>query len=367
MLDEFDKTCGKVGLRLNLTKTMFMKNGLVSYAPFMLSETNISECSNYVYLGREINMMHDLAPELSRKELAAWGAFKSIEDVVKRIKNTRLHSHLFDSTVLPVLTYASKTWSMRKEGEKSLTVIVRAFERTMLGVSRFTQERDGIRTRQSKISCQYKYNDCPAGPPGPPGEAGIPGLDGSPGQDGSAGIGGTILLSKDPIRCIQCPAGAPGPPGPDGDPGPPGIDGADGPPGPKGQDGNNGLIGDAGARGQRGNPGAPGPPGKPGLSGRRGIGAPGPPGPPGPQGPIGNPGNDGENGKDGRDGPQGPIGRPGRIGNPGEDGPVGPPGAVGEPGSDATYCPCPLRSPIFIESNSIKSIGVDTVKSYKLQ
>ncbi|KAE9420441.1 hypothetical protein Angca_007362, partial [Angiostrongylus cantonensis] len=77
---------------------------------------------------------------------AAWGAFKSIEDVVKRTKNTRLGAHLFDSTVLPALTYASETWSLRKQDERSLSVIERSVERTMLGVSRFAQVRDGIRS-----------------------------------------------------------------------------------------------------------------------------------------------------------------------------------------------------------------------------
>ncbi|KAE9417522.1 hypothetical protein Angca_006688, partial [Angiostrongylus cantonensis] len=71
MLADFDKACGKIGLRLNLRKTMFMKNGLVSLAPFTLNGTNISDCSSYVYLGREINMMNDLAPELSRRKRAA--------------------------------------------------------------------------------------------------------------------------------------------------------------------------------------------------------------------------------------------------------------------------------------------------------
>uniref|UniRef100_A0A0K0D5A7 threonine--tRNA ligase n=1 Tax=Angiostrongylus cantonensis TaxID=6313 RepID=A0A0K0D5A7_ANGCA len=122
-----------------------MKNELVSFAQFTLNGTNIFECSSYVYLGREINTMNDLAPELSRKKRAAWGAFKSIEDVVKRTKNTRLCDHLFDSTVLPALTYASETWSLRKPDERSLSVIERAVERTMLGVSRFTQIRDMIR------------------------------------------------------------------------------------------------------------------------------------------------------------------------------------------------------------------------------
>uniref|UniRef100_A0A7I4XRF4 Reverse transcriptase domain-containing protein n=1 Tax=Haemonchus contortus TaxID=6289 RepID=A0A7I4XRF4_HAECO len=118
MLAEFDSACGKIGLRLNLTKTMLMRNGLVpSDAPFTLNGTNISECSSYVYLGREVNMMNDLAPELSRRKRAAWGAFKNIEGVVKKTKNIRLRAHLFDTAVLPALTYASETWTLRKQDE----------------------------------------------------------------------------------------------------------------------------------------------------------------------------------------------------------------------------------------------------------
>ncbi|KAE9413637.1 hypothetical protein Angca_003676, partial [Angiostrongylus cantonensis] len=92
---------------------------------------------------------------------AAWGAFKSIEDVLKRKKNTRLCAHPFDSTVLPALTYASETWSLRKQDERSLSVIERAVERTMLGVSRFTQVRDKIRSsdlrQRSKIKDAALY------------------------------------------------------------------------------------------------------------------------------------------------------------------------------------------------------------------
>ncbi|KAK6754448.1 hypothetical protein RB195_013447 [Necator americanus] len=62
MLTEFDETCGCIGLQLNLQKTMFMRNGWVSDAPFTLNGTNTSECTSYVYLGRELNMMNDLTP-----------------------------------------------------------------------------------------------------------------------------------------------------------------------------------------------------------------------------------------------------------------------------------------------------------------
>ncbi|KAE9413949.1 hypothetical protein Angca_004622, partial [Angiostrongylus cantonensis] len=92
---------------------------------------------------------------------AALGAFKSVEDVVKRTKNTRLRAHLFDSTVLPALTYASETWSLRKQDERSFNVIEHVRERTMLGVSPFTQIRDGIRSsdlrQRSKIKDAVLY------------------------------------------------------------------------------------------------------------------------------------------------------------------------------------------------------------------
>ncbi|KAE9419367.1 hypothetical protein Angca_002433, partial [Angiostrongylus cantonensis] len=86
-----------------------------------------------------------------------WGAFKSIENAVKRTKNIQLLAHLFDSAVLPALTYASETWSLRKQEERSLSVIERAVERTMLVVSRFTQIRD--RMRSSDLRQRSKIKD----------------------------------------------------------------------------------------------------------------------------------------------------------------------------------------------------------------
>uniref|UniRef100_A0A0K0D9T1 Reverse transcriptase domain-containing protein n=1 Tax=Angiostrongylus cantonensis TaxID=6313 RepID=A0A0K0D9T1_ANGCA len=68
MLADFDKECGKTGLRLNLIKTMFLKKGLFTCDPFTLNGTDVFECSSCVYLGREMNTMNDLAPELSRSE-----------------------------------------------------------------------------------------------------------------------------------------------------------------------------------------------------------------------------------------------------------------------------------------------------------
>uniref|UniRef100_A0A7I4Z7N0 Reverse transcriptase domain-containing protein n=1 Tax=Haemonchus contortus TaxID=6289 RepID=A0A7I4Z7N0_HAECO len=151
MLAEFDSACGGIGLRLNSMKTIFMKNGLVPDAPFTLNGKNISECSSDVYLGREANTMNDLAPELCRRKRAAWGSFKNIEGVVKKPKIIRLHAHLFDTAVLPALTYASETWTLRKQDKHAVSVIPRASERTMLGIPLYAQVQKRIRVSSSVI------------------------------------------------------------------------------------------------------------------------------------------------------------------------------------------------------------------------
>ncbi|KAK6761847.1 hypothetical protein RB195_022799 [Necator americanus] len=65
---------------------------------------------------------------------------------MKKTRNTRLRAHLFNTTVLLALTYASETWAFRKQEENAVSIIERAIERVMLGVSHFTQVRDGIRS-----------------------------------------------------------------------------------------------------------------------------------------------------------------------------------------------------------------------------
>ncbi|VDO19103.1 unnamed protein product [Heligmosomoides polygyrus] len=54
MLAVFDRVCGTVGLQVNPTKTVFMRDEQVSDGPFSLNETNVSVCSSYVYLGCEV-------------------------------------------------------------------------------------------------------------------------------------------------------------------------------------------------------------------------------------------------------------------------------------------------------------------------
>ncbi|KAK6756117.1 hypothetical protein RB195_014478 [Necator americanus] len=149
----------KIDTQLNLDKTLFMKNGWVSDSPFTLKGKKHPDTpAMYVYLCREINMLNDLNSELGTRKRAAWGAFKSIEDVVKRTKNIRLRAHLFNTTVLNVLTYASETWAFRKQDENTISVVERRIKRVMLGITRFTQLKKGIRS--SYVTDQKRCRIC---------------------------------------------------------------------------------------------------------------------------------------------------------------------------------------------------------------
>uniref|UniRef100_A0A7I4Z4N4 Reverse transcriptase domain-containing protein n=1 Tax=Haemonchus contortus TaxID=6289 RepID=A0A7I4Z4N4_HAECO len=67
VLAELDNACGKIDSRLNLTKTMLMKNGTVPDVPFMLNGKNISEWSSYVRVSRS-RSQHDERPSSGEEQ-----------------------------------------------------------------------------------------------------------------------------------------------------------------------------------------------------------------------------------------------------------------------------------------------------------
>ncbi|EYC23341.1 hypothetical protein Y032_0015g2602 [Ancylostoma ceylanicum] len=145
VLADFDDAYGKIGLKMNPTKTMFMRSGWVPDAPFSRNGTTISECSSCVYRSTS----HYDERIRSRALAGGESVSGSIEDAVKKTKNTIIRAHLFNTTVLPALTYASETWALRKQDENAASVIERSI--------RLTQVRAEMRS--STLRPQSKIRD----------------------------------------------------------------------------------------------------------------------------------------------------------------------------------------------------------------
>ncbi|KAK6756199.1 hypothetical protein RB195_014538 [Necator americanus] len=91
MLAEFDETRLKNRSSAEPRQDGVYEERMGFRFPSTLNGTDISECSSYVYPGREINMMNDLTSELCGRKRAVRRAFEGIEDVVKQT-NATLHA-----------------------------------------------------------------------------------------------------------------------------------------------------------------------------------------------------------------------------------------------------------------------------------
>ncbi|VDO22649.1 unnamed protein product [Haemonchus placei] len=88
MLAELNKEGKKVGLRINQTRTQFMKNPWADGGQIKIDGTPIKETLSYVYLWRSMNMNNDMREKLVRQQKVAWAAFGLLKEVTNRLAGT---------------------------------------------------------------------------------------------------------------------------------------------------------------------------------------------------------------------------------------------------------------------------------------
>ncbi|EYC36035.1 hypothetical protein Y032_0942g3146 [Ancylostoma ceylanicum] len=129
MLRRLDEEGSKAGLTINKTKTKVMRSAFSSQQLVLFQGVLHEDVSEYVYLGRLLNMENDIKPEIARRGRAGWAAYNSFKS---DIKDQKLRAVLFNSTVLPALCYASETWALTKIAEIELRSTQTSIERRML-------------------------------------------------------------------------------------------------------------------------------------------------------------------------------------------------------------------------------------------
>ncbi|CAD6192360.1 unnamed protein product [Caenorhabditis auriculariae] len=139
MLNDLDEVGKKIGLKMNVKKTQWMKNRFCDQGKVTLEGRDLQEVTSYIYLGREVNMVNDLQAEIGRRKRAEWAAFNSIKEVTSQLKDPKLRAHIFEASMIPAISYGTEVWPDTKKNATALRTSYRALERALIGTTRFEQ------------------------------------------------------------------------------------------------------------------------------------------------------------------------------------------------------------------------------------
>ncbi|CAD6195393.1 unnamed protein product [Caenorhabditis auriculariae] len=115
MLNDLDEVGKKIGLKMNVKKTQWMKNRFCDQGKVTLEGRDLQEVTSYIYLGREVNMVNDLQAEIGRRKRAGWAAFNSIKEVTSQLKDPKLRAHIFEASIIPAISYGTEVWPDTKK------------------------------------------------------------------------------------------------------------------------------------------------------------------------------------------------------------------------------------------------------------
>lgn len=135
MLTQLDAISSEIGLKMNLSKTKIMTDISTDRAVEIRNEA-IELVESYKYLGHTIKLgLGNQTAEVTRRIGLGWAAFGKLCYVFKSKLNNSLKRKVFESCVLPVLTYGAETLTLTAKSANKLRVAQRHMERVMLGIT----------------------------------------------------------------------------------------------------------------------------------------------------------------------------------------------------------------------------------------
>ena len=148
MIDDLVMESKKAGLEVNLSKTKILSNEK-NPKLIKIGETLLENTEKIIYLGQLISFQDQTEIEIKRRIAIAWKRFWKLSHILKQKLSISFKSHIFNSCIVPALSYGSQTWSLSKTLEKKLQVTQNTMERTMLNLS--------LRDRVSILKIKKKF------------------------------------------------------------------------------------------------------------------------------------------------------------------------------------------------------------------
>ena len=124
------------GLSVNLTKTKVVTFGSkAACQAFLFNSNEVERVESYKYLGVEFHATKNLAHGVSQLVSSAKKAMHSMSRrcALLPISDPGLRCKLFDSLVLPILSYASEVWAVDDKIGDTAELLHRQFLKHLLG------------------------------------------------------------------------------------------------------------------------------------------------------------------------------------------------------------------------------------------
>ena len=120
-------------VKMNITKTKVM---VVDNTPINVNNVLIENVPGYVYLGQHYSLEeNNQDKEIQRRIMAGWAAYAKHRDIFKSNLAICLKRQVYNSCVLPAMTYGAETWSLTKQAQNKLAAAQTKMERSMLNIT----------------------------------------------------------------------------------------------------------------------------------------------------------------------------------------------------------------------------------------
>ena len=122
-----------MGLKMNIANTKVM---VVDNTSINVNNVLIENVPGYVYLGQHYSLKEkNQDKETQRRIMAGWAAYAKHRDIFKSNLAICLKRQVYNSCVLPAMTYGAKTWTLTKQAQNKLAVAQTKMERSMLNIT----------------------------------------------------------------------------------------------------------------------------------------------------------------------------------------------------------------------------------------
>ena len=122
-----------MGLMMNVAKTKVM---VVDNTPINVNNVMIENVQGYVYLGQHYSLKEkNQDKEIQRRIMAGWAAYDKHRDIFKSNLAICLKRQVYNSCVLPAMTYGADTWTLTKQAQIKLAAAQTKMERSMLNIT----------------------------------------------------------------------------------------------------------------------------------------------------------------------------------------------------------------------------------------